>query len=1002
MMNCLTRFYYLICAFLLLFLFSLSYAELCSPDQSSALLQFKQLFSFTNGSSFNCEYFPDQPVCQGACPSSPKIKSWKKDTDCCLWDGITCDNVTGHVIGLDLSCNWLLGNIPSNSSLFLLSHLQSLNLAFNDFNYSQVSSSFNCFPNLTHLNLSNSNFFDQVPSEISHLSKLVSLDLSYNYLIIKTPALKGIVHNLTNIREFIFDQVDLSTISPRSLSNLSSSLTSLSLGSCFLIGRFPDNIFHQPNLQKLNLGFNSNLTGIFPKSNWSSPLSFVNVSFTNFQGELSNNAISSLKFLNTLDLYYCHFNGSIPASLGNLTKLVYLDLAYNHFTGSIPSSLSNLVQLRHLTFRDNSLTGEIPDIFFNLTQLSLFEGSFNLLSGPIPTDVSRLKSLVTLTLSSNLLNGTIPSGLYTLPLLKNIDLSCNHLIGNIKNFQNSLRVIQLNNNGLNGSIPNSIFELENLTDLVLCSNNLSGALELYMFTKLKNLQILNLSHNNLSLSTTYKVNSSFPNLYWLGLSCCNMRELPYILRNHNQLMILELSENKIHGDLPIWLWELGMENLTFLNLSHNSLEGLGQFPSVGQLPWKLQYLDVSSNSIEGSFPIPPLGTTVFLISNNNLSGEIPQSICDTNTIEVLDLSYNNLSGRIPECMGNFSINLQVLDLRKNKFYGKIPGTFTEGSNLRTLNLNNNGLEGPVPRSLINCAMLEVLDLGNNKINDIFPFWLKSLTNLQVLVLRSNYFHGSVWHSSDHDNSYFPMLRIFDLSSNRFSGSLPTRYFENLNAMMINGESAKKLKYMGGLYYLDSVEVVMKGRDMLLVKIMTSFTSIDFSHNYFDGEIPIVIGELQGLRLLNLSQNSLGGHIPSSLGNLILLESLDLSSNKLSGQIPSQLVGLTFLSKLNLSQNQLVGLIPQGNQFNTFSSDSYNGNLGLCGPPLTKKCEEPTSSTFHDDEDHNMSNWFDWKVIMMGYGCGLLLGLLIGYAVFSTGKPQWFLRIIEKRTLGKSH
>ncbi|XP_031286461.1 receptor-like protein 6 [Pistacia vera] len=878
-MSCLTWSFKLFCAFLSLFLFPLAYGELCSSDQISALLQFKQLFSFTNGSSFNCDSFPDQPVCQGVCPSSSKIMSWKEDTDCCSWDGVTCDRVTGHVIGLDLSCSWLLGNIPSNSSLFLLPHLQSLNLAFNDFSSSHISSSFNRFPNLTHLNLSTANFFDQVPFEISHLSKLVSLDLSNNYVILETPALRGLVQNLTNLRELILDQVDMSTVSPHSLSNLSSSLASLSLGSCLLKGRFPDNIFHQPNLQKLNLGFNINLTGVFPKSNWSSPLSFVNVSFTNFDGELSDDAISSLKFLNTLDLYYCHFNGSIPASLGNLTKLAYLDLAYNYFTGSIPSSLSNLEHLRHLTLRDNSLTGEIPDIFFNLTQLSLFEVSWNRLSGPIPTHASRLKNLVTLSLGSNLLNGTIPSGLYTLPLLNNIDLSCNQLTGNIEKFQNSLRVIQLNNNGLNGSIPNSIFELENLTDLVLSSNNLSGVLELYMFAKLENLQILDLSQNSLSLSTAFKANSSFPKLYRLGLSFCNIREFPYILRGQNQLNSLELSANKIRGEIPAWLWELGMGNLTFLNLSHNSLKGVGQFPGVGQLPWNLQYLDLHSNFIEGSLPIPPFGMTLFLMSNNKLSGEIPRSICDIGTIEVLDLSYNNLSGKIPECLGNFSINLHVLDLRKNILHGKIPGTFTEGSNLRTLNLNYNGLEGPVPRSLINCALLEILDLGNNKINDTFPYWLENLSKLQVLVLRSNNFYGSVWHSSDRDNSCFPMLRIFDLSSNRFSGPLPTRYFENLNAMMINGESIKKLNYMGEkLYYQDSVEVTLKGRDIILEKIITTFTSIDFSQNYFDGEIPKVIGELQSLRLLNLSRNSLKGLIPSSLGNLTLLESLDLSSN----------------------------------------------------------------------------------------------------------------------------
>ncbi|KAK3227280.1 hypothetical protein Dsin_007142 [Dipteronia sinensis] len=67
------------------------------------------------------------------------MKYWEEeDTYYCSWDGVTCDMVTGQVTGLDLSCSWLYvyGIIPSNSSLFLLSHLQKLDLAFNDFNLS--------------------------------------------------------------------------------------------------------------------------------------------------------------------------------------------------------------------------------------------------------------------------------------------------------------------------------------------------------------------------------------------------------------------------------------------------------------------------------------------------------------------------------------------------------------------------------------------------------------------------------------------------------------------------------------------------------------------------------------------------------------------------------------------------------------------------------------------------------------------------------------------------
>ncbi|RHN57979.1 putative non-specific serine/threonine protein kinase [Medicago truncatula] len=141
----------------------------------------------------------------------------------------------------------------------------------------------------------------------------------------------------------------------------------------------------------------------------------------------------------------------------------------------------------------------------------------------------------------------------------------------------------------------------------------------------------------------------------------------------------------------------------------------------------------------------------------------------------------------------------------------------------------------------------------------------------------------------------------------------------------------------GQQYYDYGNLATKGNKTPLVKIPKIFASIDFSRNKFDGEIPDVIGELHDLKGLNLSYNKLTGHIPQSMGNLINLESLDLSSNMLTGRIPVKLTNLDFLEVLDLSNNHLVGEIPQGKQFNTFTNDSYEGNLGLCGFPLSKNC-----------------------------------------------------------------
>ena len=190
-----------------------------------------------------------------------------------------------------------------------------------------------------------------------------------------------------------------------------------------------------------------------------------------------------------------------------------------------------------------------------------------------------------------------------------------------------------------------------------------------------------------------------------------------------------------------------------------------------------------------------------------------------------------------------------------------------------------------------------------------------------------------------------------------------------------------------------MEIVMKGHEIKLEKILTVFTAIDLSNNMFEGEVPKVIGELHSLKGLNLSHNRITGTIPPSLGNLSNLEWLDLSWNHLKGEIPMALTNLNFLEVLDLSENQFEGMIPTGGQFNTFENDSYAGNPMLCGIPLSKTCKEDNKMLSHSTLDEEESG-FGWKVVVVGYGCGLIFGIILGCNVFFVGKPQLLARLVE--------
>ncbi|XP_049355697.1 receptor-like protein 9DC3 [Solanum verrucosum] len=309
-------------------------------------------------------------------------------------------------------------------------------------------------------------------------------------------------------------------------------------------------------------------------------------------------------------------------------------------------------------------------------------------------------------------------------------------------------------------------------------------------------------------------------------------------------------------------------------------------------------------------------------------------------------------------------HLEVLDIHLNKLCGTLPETFSIGSVLRSLDLHDNELEGKIPRSLGNCKELELLDLGYNHLNDTFPMWLETLPKLKVLSLRSNKLLGAIRTLSD--ENMFSELRIIDLSYNAFTENLST--------------------------------ISTKGLELELDRILTIYVTIDLSSNSFEGYIPSNLGDLIALRGLNLSHNRLQGNIPTSLGNLSFVESLDLSFNQLSREIPQQLDALTFLSFINLSHNHLQGCIPQGHQFATFEKNSYEGNDGLQGFPISKGFgsiwpPETNNADYGEESNSEFMNDF-WKATLMGYGSGLCIGLSIIHFMMSTGNLKWLARIIE--------
>ncbi|KAF5459227.1 hypothetical protein F2P56_023199 [Juglans regia] len=738
----------------------------------------------------------------------------------------------------------------------------------------------------------------------------------------------------------------------------------------------------------------------------------------------SNSSLFRLSHLLSLNLAFNHFNYSkIPSTIGNLSRLTYLNLTQSFVSGEVPSEVSNLSKLSSLDLSYNYdlfYIGSLTRLVQNLTYLEEILLSGVNISSRVPESLANFSSLRTLRLGSCGLYGEFPIRIFQLPQLRVLRIAYNEdLTGQLPEFHssNGLQALSLSYTSFFGSIPNSLWNLTQLTVLYLSRN----------------------SFDDLSCLTKANSNHTFPRLQYLGLSSLNLTKFPDFLQNQNKLVQLNLSDNNIQGIIPKWMYNASKENLQDLYLFNNFLTGFenprdvlpwpnlrvldlhnnrlqGSLP-ISQIPPSIQHLDLSNNfftgfensrdvypwpnllmldlennSLQGSLPIPPPYVRYYQVNKNAFTGEISPLFCNLSSLYVLDFSYNNLSGKLHPCFRNLSQSLIVFELQSNNIGGTIPDAWAKGCSLRLIHLNHNQLQGRLPRSLANCKELEYLDVGYNKIHDTFPLWLGTLPELKIFILRTNGFYGAIRNIQI--NCTLSNLHIIDLSHNNFSGDLPAECFQRWNTMKLFG--AKKLQYVMDDYVgiLYSISLTAKGTELEFERIQDELIVIDLSCNKFEGEIPEVVGSLKGLHILNFSNNALSGHIPSSLANLTSLESLDLSQNKLFGEIPPQLAQLTFLEIFKVFNNCLTDPIPHGSQFERFPNSSFDGNPGLCGSPLSKACGDSLPKPPNEGNQDLVSPFeFGWKVVAIGYGCGFVIGIVIGQWVIAR-KQDWFVNIFR--------
>ncbi|PWA83465.1 Leucine-rich repeat-containing protein [Artemisia annua] len=798
----------------------------------------------------------------------------------------------------------------------------------------------NTLPSLVELHLISCNL-SQIPQHLSNtnLTSLTNLDLSYN----------------------IFN-----SSMPRWIFSLSK-LVYLDLTSC---------LFHGPDLVDRVSGFH-NLTN----------LKVLHVPGNDFMNStLVLRGLLSLTSLEVLDVNTCNIAEPILSDLSNMTSLVYIDLSQNQILETLPNSFQNLCNLTFIDIRDNFYSGNVSDFLNNLCEckspkLQYLAFSANRLFGHIPDRIGQLQNLVTFDLAFNKrISGTIPESLGRLSSLEDLRLNVNLLSGRLPDSLGnltSLKSLEISFNNLSGTLPQSLGKLGNLNFLSVHHNSLSGLVTEDHFANLTALDTIRAEGNTLTLKLS---DNSWVPPFQVGILSIGSWNLgphfPSWIQSQTNLWDLDIANALISDTMPSW-FSSTFSNIDYLNVSFNRIQGF-LFQNVSFLAPKA-VLDLSDNDFEG--PIPETFNeaefAVLDISSNRLSGNPDPFLCPSleksRSLKVLDLSNNNLSGVIPDCWLNWP-NLSVISFQNNNFSGEIPQSVMELPSLESFNIRNNSLSGEIPASLLNLKSLQILELAENDFYGRIPMLIgREETNLKLLSLRSNKLDGEI----PVELCRLTSIQILDLAHNNLSGTLPTCFY-NFSSMFEKRELSPFVLYdvPFQVKVLGSASLVAKGRELKYTSILYLVTTLDLSGNKLYGSIPKELMGLLGLRWMNLSGNHLTGKIPEEIGEMTLLESLDLSVNEINGRIPWSISRLSLLSSLNLSFNKLTGQTPTGTQLQTFNESSFTGNL-LCGPPLSELCENkgisPDANT-GSEKDQN----YDESDVNWGFVISVVLGYIISF------------------------
>lgn len=743
--------------------------------------------------------------------------------------------------------------------------------------------------------------------------------------------------------------------------------------------------------------------------------------------------IGSMPDLELLDLSFNNLSGNILASFfNNLPNLQKFNVAGNDLRGWIPANISNSIALTEINISNNRFSNKIPATINNLTNLTKFLAANNELVSPMPAGVL-CSSSVQVDISGNAFNfsgleclAANPNATYNNQKELEVVQSGSRLSvtagGTLSNntytwYRNTGATPYYVSNGTTNKlntaadgkywavITNSAApQLTLRSDTILLTgpltsdslalvdfyNNTSGLnwvltnpVSTWEGVTLENGRVAKLEAGGLSgiISASLGKLSELKLLYIdIASEGTLTGNIPGSIANLTKLEELVIGQNNLTGPIPDSIGR-NQQKLFYMIVANNPLTGT--IPSGLGYASNLQELYIRETQVSGTIPVflKNLPLSNLDLSNNRLTGSIPDSLTSRANLFLVDLSNNQLTGSIPS-----SIRAIAVYLSNNQLSGSLPDSLISFGN--SVRLSHNQLTGAIPNLSYkvfgdidisynnltyvdpsNCASNTItgdaLKINNNRLNFTGLECITASANVasaftinpqqQLPVINDNatlkvsaggtlanntykWYNGSTLVATKTGDSSFTYTTLGDYHAAVTNSTVTgvTLYSDTVNIAVLGS------LHSDSLALVDIYNEVTSGLNWVLTDPVSTWEGVTIRNGRvavllvgsLSGTLSPSLGNLNALTTLSIDEYTSGtltGSIPTTIANLTNLEQLVIGANNLTGAIPDDLGrNQPDLSYLFIVDNPLTGTIPSGLEYATSLSEVYIQGTQISG------------------------------------------------------------------------